>query len=67
MGDKDVLQSMVGEITRSLKGIDPFEVIGLNMEEENEAAFDVAVSKAWKSLGELDAFINCYTFEGICF
>lgn len=64
MGDEDVLQSMVGEITSSLKGIDPFEVIGLNMEEENEVAFDAAVSKAWKSLGELDAFINCYTFEG---
>lgn len=67
MGDEDVLQSMVGEISGSLKGINPIEVIGLNMVEESEVAFDVAVSKAWKSLGPLDAFINCYTFEGICF
>lgn len=37
------------KITSSLKGIDPFEVIGLHMEEENKVDFGVAVSKAWKS------------------
>lgn len=64
MGDEDVLWSMVAEITSSLKGTDQFKVIGLNIEEESEAAFDAAVGKAWKSLGALDAFINCYIFEG---
>lgn len=66
MGDEDVLQSMVADITSSLEGIDQFKVIGLNMAEEGEAAFDVAMDKAWKSLGALDSFINCYIFEGIC-
>ncbi|XP_020572156.1 estradiol 17-beta-dehydrogenase 8-like isoform X2 [Phalaenopsis equestris] len=55
---------MAGDIKRSLKGMYPIEVIGLNMEDEREAAFDEAVDKAWKLLGGLDAFVNCHCFEG---
>ncbi|XP_058103151.1 uncharacterized protein LOC131246774 [Magnolia sinica] len=64
MGDDSSLQIIAGTITGSLEGIDPIKVIGLDMEEERESVFDEAVDKAWKSLGVLDAFVNCYTYEG---
>ncbi|KAG0458229.1 hypothetical protein HPP92_023386 [Vanilla planifolia] len=64
MGDENELRPMVEDITSSLKGANPIEVLGLNMEEEMEAVFDEAVSRAWKLLGNVDAFINCYLFEG---
>ncbi|KAG0459934.1 hypothetical protein HPP92_023062 [Vanilla planifolia] len=63
MGDENELRPMVEDITSSLKGANPIEVLGLNMEEEMEAVFDEAVRRAWKMLGN-DAFINCYLFEG---
>lgn len=40
------------------------ELVGLDMEEEREEAFDEAVDKAWKLLGHLDALVNCYAYEG---
>lgn len=40
------------------------EVVGLDMEEEREAAFEEAVDKACNLLGNFDAFVNCYTYEG---
>ena len=64
MGDDNCLRSMVGEIISSLKGINYIEVVGLNMEEDKEAAFDGAVDMAWKLLGTVDAFVNCYVYEG---
>lgn len=41
------------------------EVVGVDMEEETEAAFDSAVDKSIEVLGNLDAFVHCYTYEGI--
>lgn len=64
LGDENDLGLMSGDIMRSLKGVNPIEVIGLNMEDEREVAFDEAVDKAWNLLGGLDAFVNCYVYEG---
>lgn len=64
VGNDNCLRSMVGEIISSLKGINYIEVVGLNMEEDKEAAFDGAVAMAWKLLGTVDAFVNCYVYEG---
>ncbi|XP_039123689.1 levodione reductase [Dioscorea cayenensis subsp. rotundata] len=67
MGDESCLRSMVAEISSSLKEIEPIEVVGLNFEDDDEAVFDAAVDKAWNALGALDAFVNCYLYEGkIC-
>ncbi|MQL83760.1 hypothetical protein Taro_016248, partial [Colocasia esculenta] len=63
MGDLNVLESIAKDITSSL-GLDyPIEVVGLDMAEEKEAIFDEAVDEAWKILGSLDAFVNCYVYE----
>uniref|UniRef100_A0A1D1XEK4 Carbonyl reductase [NADPH] 2 n=1 Tax=Anthurium amnicola TaxID=1678845 RepID=A0A1D1XEK4_9ARAE len=64
MGDPNSLESIVGEIMSSSEVNDSIEVVGLDMEEEKEAIFDEAVDKAWKLLGSLDAFVNCYVHEG---
>lgn len=63
-GDKNVVSSMAREISGSLKGINQVEFVGLNMEEDTEANFDEAVDIAWKLFGMLDAFVNCYVYEG---
>ncbi|ONK58498.1 uncharacterized protein A4U43_C09F13660 [Asparagus officinalis] len=63
-GDESCLRSMAEEIMGSLKGINRVEVVGLNMEEDKEATFDGVVDIAWKLLGSLDAFVNCYVYEG---
>ncbi|URE40317.1 short chain dehydrogenase [Musa troglodytarum] len=64
MGDKNQLQKMVGDMASSLKEVNAFKIVGLNMEEDLEAVFDEAVDLAWKLLGTLDAFVNCCAYEG---
>ncbi|PON95402.1 Glucose/ribitol dehydrogenase [Trema orientale] len=64
MGNESYLQSVAQKIVGSVKGAKPVEVVGLDMEEEREAAFDAAVDKACKTLGNLDAFVHSYTYEG---
>lgn len=64
MGNESQLKSVAKMIRESLDGNVVVEVVGLNMEEEREAAFDEAVDKAWKILGYLDALVHCYTYEG---
>ncbi|XP_077227663.1 uncharacterized protein LOC143860738 isoform X2 [Tasmannia lanceolata] len=64
MGDETCLRSVAANIMDSLKGINPIEVIGLDLELVEEAIFDAAVDKASVLLGSLDAFVNCYTYEG---
>ena len=49
----------------STKNVAQVEVVGLDMEEEREGAFDEAVDKAWKVFGHLDALVNCFAYEGI--
>ncbi|KAF7819402.1 levodione reductase-like [Senna tora] len=64
MGDESCLRSIGEGIMASLNSVVPVEVVGLNMEEEKEAVFEEAVNKACNLLGKLDAFVNCYTYEG---
>lgn len=63
MGDEKVVKGVVDWIKGDLKGV-VIEVVGLNMEDENEAVFDEAVEKSWNILGKVDALVNCYTYEG---
>ncbi|KAK4282237.1 hypothetical protein QN277_013637 [Acacia crassicarpa] len=64
MGDESCLRGVSNHIMDGLKGVAEVEVIGLDMEEEKEAVFCEAVDKACKILGNLEAFVNCYTYEG---
>lgn len=64
IGNECVLQSMSKMIAESLKGVLPIEVVGVDMEEEREAAFDEAVNRACGILGTLDAFVHAYSYEG---
>ncbi|XP_011009193.1 PREDICTED: pteridine reductase 1-like isoform X2 [Populus euphratica] len=64
MGNEKVLRSIGEKITGAVKGAFPVEAVEMDMEEEREASFDEAVDKACVILGNLDAFVLCYTYEG---
>lgn len=64
MGDETSLRSIANHVMSSLKGVAPVDVIGLDLEQESEAVFHEAVEKASANLGFLDAFVNCYAYEG---
>lgn len=58
-----VVKAVADWITGDVKGV-WVETVGLNMEDESEAVFDEAVEKTWSVLGKVDAFVNCYNYEG---
>lgn len=64
MGDECCLRNVRDRIMRSTEAVVPVELVTLDMEEEKERVFDEAVDGAWKILGNLDAFVHCYTYEG---
>ncbi|KAK8607336.1 hypothetical protein V6N13_053077 [Hibiscus sabdariffa] len=64
MGNESCLRSVRKKIMDSTNNMVPIEVVGLDLEEGREAAFDEAVDKAWKVFGFFDAFVNCYAYEG---
>ncbi|KAI9120616.1 hypothetical protein K1719_007649 [Acacia pycnantha] len=64
VGDETCLRSIADQIMGSLEGVAPVEVIGLDVEQESEAVFRDAVHKACGTLGYLDAFVNCFAYEG---
>lgn len=64
MGKESCLRSIQQKIKGSLEGVVPVEVVDVDMEDEREGAFDEAVDKACHILGNLDAFVHCYTYEG---
>jgi hypothetical protein len=64
MGNEKGLRSIGEKITGAIKGALPVEVVEMDMEEEREASFEEAVDKACGILGNLDAFVHCYTYEG---
>ncbi|XP_078169813.1 uncharacterized protein LOC144564151 [Carex rostrata] len=64
MGDERSLTGLAGEVLSSLDKSKQIQVVNLNFEEEKESAFDSAVGLAWSIYGGLDAFVNCYTYEG---
>ncbi|CAI9763124.1 unnamed protein product [Fraxinus pennsylvanica] len=64
MGNEGQLRSEAEKLKKSLDCGLTLEVVDLDMEEDREAVFDEAVEKAWRILGNLDALINCYFYEG---
>jgi len=64
MGNDGNLQSIRDRIADSVKGVGAVEVVGLDMEDDREPVFDAAVERACNILGRVDAFVNCYTYEG---
>lgn len=64
MGNECCLRSVREKIMDSTDSVVSVEVVGLDMEDERQGAFDEAVDKAWKVFGHLDAFVNCYAYEG---
>uniref|UniRef100_UPI001CB966A2 3-oxoacyl-[acyl-carrier-protein] reductase FabG isoform X2 n=1 Tax=Erigeron canadensis TaxID=72917 RepID=UPI001CB966A2 len=62
-GDEKVVKSVADWIKNELKDV-KIEIVGLDMEEEREVVFDEAVEKSWNLLGQVDAFVNCYAYEG---
>ena len=70
MGDEAILRSIAQKINGSLSlgsasaSYSAVDVVGLDMEDERESVFHDAVDKACHILGKLDAFVNCYTYEG---
>lgn len=66
MGDETSLLNIANKITDSLSLTDrsTVQVVGLNMQDENESTFHHSVDIACQILGKLDAFVNCYTYEG---
>lgn len=64
MGNAIRLQSIAQKITDSVTDFVSVHVVELDLENDNESAFHHAVDKACKILGKLDAFVNCYSYEG---
>lgn len=64
MGDPVSLRDIAKEINSSSEVHGSVEVVELDMCEDKEAIFDQSVDKAWKLLGSLDSFVNCYVYEG---
>ncbi|XP_050231260.1 uncharacterized protein LOC126680226 [Mercurialis annua] len=64
MGNENSLRGIAEKITGSINGGFPVKVVGLDMEEEKEEAFDEAVEKASRILEKFDAFVHCYSYEG---
>ncbi|KAG6526331.1 3-oxoacyl-[acyl-carrier-protein] reductase FabG-like [Zingiber officinale] len=64
LGNESQLQTMAEDIMISLNEPTYVKVVGLNVDEDHEDNFDKAVGTAWKILGKLDAFVNCYSYEG---
>lgn len=65
MGNESCLRRIAEKINGSLKGVVPVEVVGADMEDDREGAFEEAVDKGCMILGKLDAFVHCYTYEGL--
>lgn len=64
VGDEARLHGMAREIAESVGEGVPIHVVGLDMSRDEEAVFDLAVDNACALLGSLDAFVNCYSYEG---
>lgn len=64
LGNESQLKSVAEKIKHSLEGSVAVEVVGLDMMEDRESAYEKAVDKAWKIFGHLDALVHCYSYEG---
>lgn len=66
LGDESCLRSIAHRIMDSLSISDKgtVQVVELNMEDQSESVFQHSVDQACQILGKLDAFVNCYSYEG---
>ncbi|KAL2942627.1 hypothetical protein RDABS01_030977, partial [Bienertia sinuspersici] len=64
IGNEGRLQSIGDRITDFINDHDAIKVVGLDMEDDRETSFYGAVERACSLLGNLDAFVNCYSYEG---
>ncbi|MFQ6667191.1 hypothetical protein Gotur_033297 [Gossypium turneri] len=67
MGNECSLRSAKQKIMDSIMNVvvpEPVAVVGLDMDDEREGAFNDAVDKAWRAFGHLDALVNCHAYEG---
>lgn len=64
MGNESRLQNVVHNITSSPEGVELVQTVGVDMEDDREGVFEEAVDKACQILGNLDAFVHCYSYEG---
>lgn len=64
IGNESSIRRAAEKIMDSVDGVVGIEVVGLDMEEEKEGVYDEAVDKACKILGNLDALVHCYAYEG---
>ncbi|CAD6207657.1 unnamed protein product [Miscanthus lutarioriparius] len=65
LGDEGTLAATAEEARRcGGSGGGGVELVGLDLEACGEAAADAAVDRAWRCFAGLDAFVNCYSYEG---
>jgi len=62
LGDETALAATAEEVRRCVGG--GVAVVGLDFEACDEAAVHAVVDRAWRCFAGLDAFVNCYTYEG---
>jgi NAD(P)-dependent dehydrogenase (short-subunit alcohol dehydrogenase family) len=66
LGDEGALAATAEEARRcGGSGGGGVELVGLDLEACGEAAADAAVDRAWRCFAGLDAFVNCYSYEGM--
>ena len=63
LGDETALAATAEEVRRCVGG--GVAVVGLDFEACDEAAVHAVVDRAWRCFAGLDAFVNCYTYEGM--
>ena len=64
LGDEGALAATEEEARRCGVGGGCVEFVGLDFKACGEAAADAAVDRAWRCFAGLDAFVNCYSYEG---
>lgn len=64
LGDEGALAATEEEARRCGVGGGCVELVGLDFKACGEAAADAAVDRAWRCFAGLDAFVNCYSYEG---
>ncbi|KAF8762351.1 hypothetical protein HU200_009530 [Digitaria exilis] len=62
VGDEGALAATADEARRC--GGVGVEVVGLDFEACDEAAISAAVDRSWRCFDGMDAFVNCYSYEG---
>jgi NAD(P)-dependent dehydrogenase (short-subunit alcohol dehydrogenase family) len=64
VGDEGSLAATAEEVRRRGGGGGGVAVAGLDFEACDGAAVGAAVDRAWRCFDGLDAFVNCYSYQG---